>query len=148
MDNLVSPSRTITIGEKKYVLDGSFATLRAIQQHFDKDVVQILITITEMRLDQIADLIAIGSGQGNADEIGQSIADEIGANTIEYVRFKTQLVAWLNVAITPKASREKKIAEMDALVAKSTSLGQTTSSSASESSAGDPPNSGEATSGK
>ena len=116
---LVTPSRAISIGAKDYLLDGSFATLRAIQETLRLDVVQILINVMDMRLDEIARLIAIGSG-GNADEIGQAIVDATGAITPEYALLKTNLVAWLNIAITPKADREKKRAEMEAIIASQT----------------------------
>lgn len=132
MDALVSPSRTITIAGKDYVLDGSFATLRSVQEAFGKDIVQILVGIMDMRLDEVASLVAIGSGQRpRAAEIGQDILDDIGAMTPAYARLKTELVAWLNVAISPKAEREKKRDEMEALL--SNSPGTSTSDSASAS---------------
>ena len=42
---LVSPSRTISIAGKSYTLDGSFGTLRAVQEAFNRDIVQVLIGI-------------------------------------------------------------------------------------------------------
>jgi hypothetical protein len=129
----VSPSRTIKIGAKEFVLDGSFGTLRAVQEAFSRDVLQLLFLIPEMRLDQIATLIHIGSGKATpVDDIGQLIVDEIGAVTPGYASLKTELLAWINVAIAPKDAREKKRAEMQAIIDK-TSPGTTTSDSASAS---------------
>lgn len=133
---LVSPSRTVTIGTKDYLLDGSFGTLRNVQEHFKADIVRVLIAIMDMRLDEIAGLIAIGSG-GKADDIGQEIVDSIGVMTREYSALKTQLVAWLNVAIAPKDAREKKSAEMETII-QSSSRGPTTSDSPSAPSDGSP----------
>lgn len=145
----VSPSRTITIAGKDYVLDGSFATLRAVQQHFKKDVVQVLASIMDMRLDEIADLIAIAKRDTTttADEIGQQIMDQVGVMKRDYVSFKLQLLAWLNIAIAPKAEREKKSVEMSALIARQNSPGPTTSDSPLDPSDGSPASSGAPTSG-
>ncbi len=143
---LVSPSRTITIAGKDYLLDGSFSTLRAVQEFFSKDIVQILINVMDMRLDEISSLVAIGCKQ-DADDIGQAILDSTGAMTTDYAILKTQLVAWLNVALTPKDAREKKSGDMEALISKSLSRGQITSGSPSAPSDGNPPSSGAATSG-
>jgi hypothetical protein len=148
MEHQVSPSRTITIGDKSFVLDGSFGTLRAVQEAFDRDIFRLLLSIMDMRFDQVAKLVAIASGD-SADSVGQHIADTIGVMTSEYGVLKTQIFAWLNVALAPKADREKKSAEMETLVEKqkSFSLGMTTNASPTDSSDGSPANSGEATSG-
>ena len=144
---LVSPSRTITIAGKGYVLDGSFGTLRAVQEAFQNDIVQVLLGVMDMRLDQVARLMAIGSGS-DAEQIGQAILDDAGAMSQQYAILKTELVAWLNVAVSPKADREKKRAEMDALIQKqSASLGPTINVSPSAPSDGSQASSGEATSG-
>lgn len=142
----VSPTRTLVIAGKPYTLDGSFGTLRSVQQRFNRDVVQVLIGVMDMPLADVADLIAIGAGQ-DADAVGQAILDDAGAASREYAVLKTQLVAWLTVAVSPKAERQKKSAAMDAILARMTSPGPTTSGSPSASSAGSPPNSGAATSG-
>lgn len=154
-DTLVSPSRTITVGQKKYVLDGSFGTLRAVQEAFDMDVVYLLSAVYGMRLDQIARLIAIAAGVPNeAEVIGQTILDTMDVLDFQkgtaYPLLKTELTAWLLVAIAPKANREKKRQDMTLLLEKQKSLsspGPTTSDSPSAPSAGSPANSGEATSG-
>ena len=36
----LTPSRTLKIAGKDYVLDGSFGTLRAVQEFFKKDIVR------------------------------------------------------------------------------------------------------------
>ena len=113
---LISPSRTIQIAGKSYILNASFATLRAVQQRFNRDIVQILVGVMDMPLDFIADLIAIGSGQ-DADAIGQAILDDTGAMTKEYAVLKTNLIAWLTIAVSPKAEREKS-GEMEAILAR------------------------------
>jgi hypothetical protein len=145
----VSPSRTIKIGDKEYVLDGSFATLRAVQEAFERDVLHVLFMIPDMRLDQVAKLIHIASGKGTSiDQIGEEIVDKVGAITPEYTHLKTELLAWLNVAIAPKNAREKKRQEMEALLeSQRATLGKTTSESPSGSSDGSQASSGGATSG-
>jgi hypothetical protein len=115
----LTPSRTITIADKDYALDGSFSTLRAIQEHFKLDIVQVLLRIGNNQLptQSVADLIAIESvKQKNADVIGQAILDEYGLLTIDCVSLKTQLTAWLTLAITPKGEREKKSQEMQKII--------------------------------
>jgi hypothetical protein len=144
----VSPSRTIAIAGREYVLDGSFATLRAVQQFFREDIVKLTIGVTRMRLDEVADLIAIASGHPDkANEIGQAIIDTIGAHGIDYIRLKTELTAWLIIAISPPADRQKKKEAMDAILASQSSPGPTTSDLPSAPSNGNQPNSGAATSG-
>jgi hypothetical protein len=131
----VSPNRTITIGGKEYVLDASFATLRAVQEHFKLDLVFIFSNILNMRVDQTTDLIAIASGQ-DANAIGQAILDTMDVMDFRasapYYLLKIELIAWLSVAVAPQDAKEKKRAEMDAIIAKQKSLpslGQSTSSS-------------------
>jgi hypothetical protein len=151
---MLSPNRTITIAGKDYVLDGSFATLRAIQQAFDKDIVFVLTGILDMRLDDLATLIAVGAGvPRDADAIGQAIVDTMDIMRMrvdaDYYLLKTELIAWLTVAVAPSAEREKKSADMNEMLANqkahSPSPGGSTASSASEPSAGSPPSSGEPT---
>jgi len=147
-DNLVSPSRTVAIGGNQYRLDGSFGTLRAVQEHFDKDIVAVLVGIFDMRLDELASLIAIGAGTPKeAEAIGEAVLDEFGAMSRDYMILKTELIAWLNVALAPKAEREKKKAEMQAMIDRQASPGNPTKSSPSEPSGGSPANSGDQTSG-
>lgn len=149
-DALVSPSRTIAIGGAEYRLDGSFATLRAVQEGFNRDLYEILISVMDMRLDEIARLIAIGSGRAaESDAIGQAIVDEAGLGTA-YIVLKMEVQAWLTVAVTPKSAREKKSEEMTGIVVSArASLGRNTSGSPSASSPrGGRGRSGKATSGK
>jgi hypothetical protein len=116
MDALVSPSRTIPVGGRQYVLDGSFATLRAVQEAFQEDVVHLLLRLMDMRLDEVAKVIAVAHAATRhapspptEDEIGQAILDDLGPMTAAYGALKSELFAWLNVAISPKADREKKL---------------------------------------
>ncbi|WP_020471461.1 hypothetical protein [Zavarzinella formosa] len=147
MDALVTPSRTISLGDQQYVLDGSFATLRAVQEAFGEDVVQLLMRLMDMRVDEVAKLIGVAHGSP-ADEVGQIILDQVGRMTAAYGTLKIELLAWLNIAIAPKADREKKSAEMEAILkARLASRGRTTSDSPSDPSDGRPASSGEATSG-
>ena len=131
----LSPNHTITIAGKDYLLDGSFATLRAVQEAFKKDIVFVLGSILEMRVDEIATLIAIGSSR-DANAIGQDILDTMNVMHFrvdaDYYLLKTRLISWLTVAITPKDAREKKRAEMHAIIEKqkSPSPGDNTASSA------------------
>lgn len=129
----VSPSRTIAIGDKEFVLDASFATLRSLQESFKKDVLHLLFAIPDMRLDEVVKVISLASGTA-ADEVGELILDAYGVTTAEYALLKTELVAWLHVALAPKQDREKKKAEMAALIERQkASRGTTTSDSASAS---------------
>lgn len=147
-DHLVSPERAVTIGGKTYPLDCSFRTLKAIQHAFEKDILDVLTGVKDMRFDEHARLIQIGIGEGGPtlEEIEQAIVDDIG---IAAVRWEVQ--AWLAIAVTPKRDREKKAKEVTELLERLrgsvASLGETTSSSPSASSAGSPKRSGKATSG-
>lgn len=148
-DAQVSPSRTVKIGKDSHKLDGAFATLRAIQEHFGQDIVEIVTRIMEMRLDETAALIAIGVGRPHeTDAIGQAIVDELGLSTA-YILLKTQLYAWLMVALAPKADREKKVQQVEEIIAKARAVspGATTSASPSDPSDGSPASSGAPTSG-
>lgn len=150
MDALVSPSRTVSVGGTPYTLDGSFATLRAVQEAFKQDVIAVLMSILHFRSDEVARLIAIGSGRPEkADAIGQEMLDAVGANTPAYYLLKNELFAWLNVAMSPKAEREKKSAEMADMIATARARfpGPTTSGSPSAPSGGSPPSSGAVTPG-
>jgi hypothetical protein len=136
-DTLVSPSRTITIAGKDYVLSGDFATLRAVQEGFGKDLVYVLPFVFDMRLDQIATLVAIGMGRPDkADALGQDILDTMDLMDFKagspYSLLKMNLFAWLHVAMSPRDAREKKSAEMQAAIDKQTadSPGPSTSDSA------------------
>jgi hypothetical protein len=149
MTALVTPSHKLTIGSKTFSLDGSFATLRAIQEHFEKDLLDILSGVMHFHSSEIADLIAIGINDlSKSGEIGQAIADDVGLLTHDYSMLKARLTTWLHVAMTPKADREKKSAELQEKLGKSAvSLGTTINSSPSVPSDGSQVNSGEATSG-
>ena len=80
-DALVSPSRTVSVGPRQYTLSGSFATLRAVQEAFNQDVVRLLFRVMDMRLDEVARLVSIGSG-APADEIGQATAIEMQSHSL------------------------------------------------------------------
>lgn len=129
----LSPHREIKIAGATYFLDGSFGALRAVQEHFGRDIVTILVSVMSLRIDQIASLIAISSGRKNLNDeidlIGEAIIDEYGAMSDDYVRLKTELLAWLTVAVAPKSQRQKKRAEVEAAMQKD-SLGANTAGSA------------------
>ncbi|CAN5263653.1 hypothetical protein BH10PLA2_BH10PLA2_00680 [soil metagenome] len=150
MDASVSPSASVTIADKQYTLDPSFATLRSIQQAFNLDIVAVQASILDMRQDEVAKLISLGSN-ANETEIGQAIFDELDVAGTDYFMLKAALLKWLAIAMTPKRDREKKsqqiIAIIDRLKANIPSPGETTSDSLSAPSDGSPANSGEATSG-
>ena len=146
MDNMLSPSRTIMLADKDYHLDGSFGGLRRVQESFDKDIVLILCDIMDMRVDEIAKLIAVACN-GDVDAIGNAILN-MGIMGNDYIVLKTELIAWLNVAVAPKKDREKKSAEMNELILKmSASRGQNTKDLPLAPLDGNPPSSGEVTSG-
>lgn len=147
-DHLVSPDREIKLGELTLTLSGSFATLRAIQQAFGKDILHLQASVLDMRQDEIAKLISLASGE-KEEAIGQTLLDEYGVDSVEYVSVKYELLSWLAVAMTPKRDRKKKSEALAEIVTNlKASLGRNTSDSASESSNGPQPPFGEATSGK
>ena len=101
-------------------------------------MVFVLVGILDMRLDEIAKLISTGIGPAapTQDEIGQAIIDamdimEMRASA-DYYLLKTELIAWLTVAIAPESTREKKSAEVQAMLdkQKSSSPGANTANSA------------------
>ena len=146
MDNSLTPSRTIRLADKDYHLDGSFGGLRRVQEAFNRDIVLILCDIMDMRSDDVAELISLASG-GDIDVIGTAILD-MGIMGNDYVVLKTELLAWLNIAVSPKKDREKKSAEMSELILKmSASHGLITKDLPSAPLDGNPQNSGEVTSG-
>jgi hypothetical protein len=116
-DHLVSPDYTLPLGSKSYPLDSSFQTLKAIQHAFQQDLLPIQARVLDMRQDEIAKLIAIGSGQPEI-EIGQAVLDEVGLTEAGYQLLKAHLMAWLYIAMAPKADREKKRKEMGELIGK------------------------------
>ena len=71
--------------------------------------------------------------------------------TPAYVLLKTELIAWLNVRISPQKDREKKSEQMQTLIdaqqKRLISLGVSTVSSVSDASTGRQENSGPPTSG-
>ncbi len=145
----ITPSHSLTIGSKTFVLDGAFSTLRNVQEFFKKDILEVLTGVIEMRVDEVAHLIAIGSGHHmTPDAIGQLILDKVGVLNRDYHVIKAHLTAWLHVALTPAPDREKKSADVQAMIQSlSASPGQTTSDSPSAPSDGSPQNSGAPTSG-
>lgn len=155
-DNLVTPERTVTVGDKQFKLDPSFATLKALQHGLGRELVRLLISLPDLSVDQIALFIATASGDPKkADEIAQTIIDEWGLFGVEYSALKAELTGWLDMAIAPKRDREKKAEAIDEMIrlvreerAKRDSLGANTSGSASASSGGRRKPSGAATSGK
>lgn len=128
-DYLVSPEYTLEIGGKPYTLDGSIGTLKAIQHHFKKDILDVLTELAGMRFDEHAEIIRLGIGQAAPplEVIEQSIVDDIGITETRW-----HLQAWLVMAVTPKRDREKKAKEVAELLRKLTasvdSLGENTSS--------------------
>lgn len=133
-DYLVSPEWPIEIEGKRYTLDCSFRTLKAIQHAFEKDILDVLTDVSSMRFDQHARLVEIGiNGSGekspSIDVIEQAIVDEIGIGYIRHV-----LNAWLIISVSPKKDRPKKAKQVTELLQKMKegvdSLGEITSSSA------------------
>jgi hypothetical protein len=145
----LTPNHTIKIANKEHVLDGSFATLRALQEHFKKDILFIQGNIYEMRLDELASLIAIASGKPLlTDAIGQDILNSMDIMLMRpdapYWILKTEIISWLLIAIAPEHAREKKRTDVQQLIEKQkASRGVSTANSASASLAGLPLNSGD-----
>jgi hypothetical protein len=147
-DFFVSPDREIPLAQIRITLNGSFATLRAIQQAFGKDILNVQAGLLDMRQDEIARLISLATG---LDEllVGQTILDHYDIAGRDYRQLKAELMAWLAVAMTPKRDRKKKAEESQAIIdSLSDSPGPSTSSSASAPSTGRRKRSGRATSGK
>lgn len=147
---LVTPDKTIKIGDQAFTLVGSFGVLKQLQHVFARDIIPLQGSVMHMRQDQIAKVISIAASV-NEDAVGQLILDEMDVADNEYIILKTEIMTWLFVAMTPRREREKKSAEMSVIldsVKKSlSSPGTTTSESPPESSDGPSPTSGEATSG-
>jgi hypothetical protein len=149
-DAQISPERQIAVGGQALTLDGSFRTLKAVQHGFGQDLLRVQARVLDMRQDEVARLLALASGL-DEDAAGQMILDEVDVAGAAYQMLKAELMAWLAVAMTPRADREKKARALDALIDKlrsPASRGGSTSSSASAPSAGPRPRSGKATSGR
>ncbi len=132
---MLTPTRSIAIGGKDYSLDGSFGTLKAIQEACAKDIVVVLSDVFEMNFIHLARLVAIGSGK-DTDPIAESIVNDVGLMTQEYVVLKTEILAWLATAVSPQKDRQKKSEQMQKIVdgqKTKLSLGDNTASSASAS---------------
>ncbi len=138
--SLVSPERTVAVGPLSLALSGTFGTLKAVQHAFGRDVVQILLSVRDMRLDEVVKLLAVASGRPDDEElIGQTILDEIGIFSPGYTALKAELTGWLDLAISPERDREKKARALDGILAglkTSASPGGPTRNSPSASSAG------------
>ena len=126
----------MTLAGKEYCLSGSFNTLKELQQAFGKDIVQLQSGIHLMRLDEFAKLLAVlirCSGH-EADEvkIGGWLVDEVGIAGQEHELLRLRVMAFLAVAMTPSRDRQKKRAEMAAVIGEVTqpSLGLNTDVSA------------------
>jgi hypothetical protein len=116
-DHLVSPDYTLPLGTITYTLDPSFKTLKAVQHAFQQDLLPLQARVLDMRQDEIAKLIAIGSGQPE-DEIGQAVLDEVGLTEAGYELLKAHLMSWLYIAMAPKVERQKKAKQMGELIGK------------------------------
>jgi len=147
----VSPNYPLTLAGRFLTLDGSFATLRAVQQAFRRDLIDVQAAVLDLRQDEIALLLALATG-GTADECGALLLDEVGVTSPAYQMVKAHLMAWLAVAMSPKADREAKRKSMGELIGRlenpPASPGPSTRRSPSASSAGRRTRSGAATSGK
>lgn len=148
-DHLVTPDREITIGETSFTLRGSFEALRAVQHGFAQDVMLVQARVIDMRVDEVARLIALASG-AKEEGVGQLLLDEVDVTSTDYLILKAELMSWLAIAMTPKRDREKKARAMAELLEglrNPASRGGSTGSSASASSAGPRRRSGKAPSG-
>ena len=58
-------------------------------EHFKQDILQVLMGVMDMPLDGVADLLAIGAGEKDADAVGQRIIDGVGLSS-GYVVLKTE----------------------------------------------------------
>lgn len=137
-ETVLSPEiQTVSIGTTSFTLNGAFATLKALQLAFAKDIVQLQGGVLEMRQDELSKLIAVAavaSGeQTTVDDIGALMLDQIDITGTEYFLLKAAIMTWLAVSIAPKADREKKALEMVSrlkMLQTSASLGTTTNASA------------------
>ena len=106
-DSLVSPSRTITIGDKQYVLDGSFATLRSLHDRY-KNLLRLPTQILDMDFIDLGEVIAIGIGKPDqADVIGELINNKVGA-TNDFIVLTIEVNQWISLIMCPEGAREKK----------------------------------------
>ena len=98
--------------------------------------------VLDMRLDELALLIATALQASGYDETEESVGElliEGDVTGVGYQLVKANLAGWLAVAIIPKSLREKKARDVTAMLrrlAPTPSPGTTTSGSASASSGG------------
>lgn len=119
-DNLVSPDFELEIAGQKYLLDGSFGTLKAIQQAFNRDIVPFQASLLDLRNDELVKLLALlthfaGPTAKPLDEttIGTWLLDEVGiVKSKADIVLRVQLMAFLRIAMTPKQERQKKRTQM------------------------------------
>ena len=119
-DHLLEPTILLKIAGKEYALDGSFNTLKALQQGFDKDIMDVWASVIHMRLDEFTKLVTmlIQCSGKSADEsvIGQWIVDEVDVLGKEYRLLKAQVMNFLLLAMTPKIDRQKKRVELAEMI--------------------------------
>ena len=134
MENLVRPSGTLTLAGKDYKLDSSFATLAAVEESLQMDILQVSAAIPEMRVGQVARVIAAATPL-KTSEAGQMLIDEVNIASADYQKVKGQLMAWLFVSIAPKVELDAKVKRAGELLAgletPPASPGKTTRKSAS-----------------
>ncbi len=114
----------MTLAGKEYCLNGSFNTLKELQQAFGKDIVQLQSTIHMMRLDEFAKLLAVlircSGHEADEAKLGEWLVDEVGITGQEHELLRLRVMAFLAVAMTPNRDRQKKRAEMEAIIAEAT----------------------------
>lgn len=113
--HLIGPEYVLPLAGREHVLPGDFATLRAVQHAFREDLIDIQSRILTMRTDEIALLLATAL-KADVTETGQLILDEVGVTEPAYQMLKAHLMAWLHIAMAPKADREQRKKAMGELI--------------------------------
>lgn len=110
-EHLLSPDRSVEITGTTYKLSGSLPTLRSIQEHFKRDILNVLADSLQLKLwfTDLAVILRFGIECGgqtppSLDVIEQAIVDDIGINQAGYI-----VMEWLAAATSPKKEREGNV---------------------------------------
>ena len=130
------PRFTITLANKSYEVEGSFAVLEAAENALKDHLFNILTRCFTMSASDMAKLLsAILQANGERitpREIGEILWDTVGVVGDDYTKLCLEVYAFLNISVSRPADREKKSAEMEILLKKARekapSLGSTTDS--------------------
>ena len=113
-EHLLEPVRPVTIGGQVYTLKGTLGALKEIQHAFGKPILDVHAAVLGLSFDDLARLIALGiKGNGETppapEAVEQWVLEDNGIEDTQKL-----MLEWLLMAVTPKKSREKKMADFRA----------------------------------